>query len=374
MKDLMNAIKVLSSRKLLAAFSLAGLLAGCSSVPDSVNPVEWYKNARDIMVKDDSTNQTTKQETVNRKPVRAESGSFPKLSSVPKRLNSSSKEEIKRIADGFAADQDKNRKYSSEIVRRQENWAPPLAKARSLLMPAPRTKDSPKAIEQSKAPMPAKLMKVVPALVAPQPVLALKPIVSDTLSPKPRVAPPPPIVNVPAVNPSAAEIMAVPAPSYASRQNGTVINSGGPVDSNGSRPGRANVSSVYKRSQFDPSNVQSSYQVATILFANGSSRIGARERLILRKVINHYRKVGGALRIVGHASRRTKTNDPIRHKMFNLDVSSARAERVAKELVEMGVNSNKLLVGSVSDSDPRYYEYMPTGEAGNRRAEIYIDF
>jgi outer membrane protein OmpA-like peptidoglycan-associated protein len=60
--------------------------------------------------------------------------------------------------------------------------------------------------------------------------------------------------------------------------------------------------------------------------------------------------------------------------MTNFQVSAARAERVANELVKMGVNANKLFVGSVSDRVPRYYEYMPSGEAGNRRAEIFIDF
>ena len=93
----------------------------------------------------------------------------------------------------------------------------------------------------------------------------------------------------------------------------------------------------------------------------------------MRKVISEYKKVGGRLRIVGHASSRSATNDPILHKMTNFHVSAARAERVAKELLKMGVRADKLFVGSVSDRDPRYYEYMPSGEAGNRRAEIFID-
>jgi hypothetical protein len=36
--------------------------------------------------------------------------------------------------------------------------------------------------------------------------------------------------------------------------------------------------------------------------------------------------------------------------------------------------ARNMYVGAVSDADPRYYEFMPTGEAGNRRAEIFIDF
>jgi len=33
-----------------------------------------------------------------------------------------------------------------------------------------------------------------------------------------------------------------------------------------------------------------------------------------------------------------------------------------------------MYVGAVADNEPVYYEVMPSGEAGNRRAEIYIDY
>ena len=134
-----------------------------------------------------------------------------------------------------------------------------------------------------------------------------------------------------------------------------------------------NISRTNLTEQIGKNRRQKSYQVATILFSNGSSRVGRVDRRVLRQVVSEYKKVGGRLRIVGHASRRTGTNDPVLHKMTNFQVSAARAERVAKELLKMGVRADKLFVGSVSDRDPRYYEYMPSGEAGNRRAEIFID-
>jgi outer membrane protein OmpA-like peptidoglycan-associated protein len=41
--------------------------------------------------------------------------------------------------------------------------------------------------------------------------------------------------------------------------------------------------------------------------------------------------------------------------------------------VQAGLGREDIGTQGVSDSQPLYYEVMPSGEAGNRRAEIYID-
>ena len=84
------------------------------------------------------------------------------------------------------------------------------------------------------------------------------------------------------------------------------------------------------------------------------------------------RKNGGQVRVVGHASSRTRNLSPLLHKMTNFEVSASRADRVAGELMRLGVNKKDILIAAVSDADPAYYETMPSGEAGNRRTEIYI--
>ena len=66
--------------------------------------------------------------------------------------------------------------------------------------------------------------------------------------------------------------------------------------------------------------------------------------------------------------------DLVRHKLVNFRVSAARADSVARELVKLGARPDSLFVGAVSAQYPMYHEYMPSGEAGNRRAEIFIDF
>ncbi len=118
-------------------------------------------------------------------------------------------------------------------------------------------------------------------------------------------------------------------------------------------------------------------KVATIVFGNGSASLDQRDRGILRdvrRVFDQYRSKGGKVRVIGHASSRTRNMDPVKHKMVNYRISADRADAVARELMRMGVPAQDIFVGASSDTDPIYYEFMPSGEAGNRRAEIFIDY
>ena len=112
--------------------------------------------------------------------------------------------------------------------------------------------------------------------------------------------------------------------------------------------------------------------MATIFFDNGSSKLKADDKRILRAVTRLQRKNGGKLWIVGHSSARTRNLPPVKHKMVNFQVSAARADRVVSELVRMGINKEDIQIAAVSDAEPIYYEFMPSGEAGNRRAEVYL--
>ena len=46
----------------------------------------------------------------------------------------------------------------------------------------------------------------------------------------------------------------------------------------------------------------------------------------------------------------------------------------AKQLMDLGAPNEDLVVVAKADAEPIYYEIMPSGEAGNRRTEIYLDF
>lgn len=113
-------------------------------------------------------------------------------------------------------------------------------------------------------------------------------------------------------------------------------------------------------------------KVATILFDNGSSKLKARDKRILDAVMRLQRKKGGRIQIIGHASSRTRNLSPVKHKMANFKVSVDRADRIAGELMRLGVKEKDIHIAAVSDAEPVYYEIMPSGEAGNRRTEVYL--
>jgi outer membrane protein OmpA-like peptidoglycan-associated protein len=75
---------------------------------------------------------------------------------------------------------------------------------------------------------------------------------------------------------------------------------------------------------------------------------------------------------VGHASSRTANMPVEKHLEVIFQKSQARANAVAQELIHEGVPAARVLIDAVGDSQPVYYESMPQGEEGNRRAEIFV--
>ena len=113
-------------------------------------------------------------------------------------------------------------------------------------------------------------------------------------------------------------------------------------------------------------------RVAVIYFRHGSASLQGRDRQVLRKVAEIYERQGQDLRVVGHASSRTAGMDPVDHRMANFDTSLKRAQAVVDTLVSMGVPREAIQLEARGDNEPVYHEFMPTGEAGNRRAEVFL--
>jgi len=113
---------------------------------------------------------------------------------------------------------------------------------------------------------------------------------------------------------------------------------------------------------------------ATVFFPGDGTTISAAARAQIRSAADQFKALGGAgtIRVVGHASSRTANMPVDRHLTTIFKKSQDRANAVAQELIRQGVPAVRVLIEAVGDSQPVYYESMPQGEEGNRRAEIFV--
>ncbi len=111
--------------------------------------------------------------------------------------------------------------------------------------------------------------------------------------------------------------------------------------------------------------------VGLIYFRNGSSDLSSDDRRVLKEMADMQRAYGGVVNVIGHASMGAGTVD-YADDQANQRVSEARANAVGRQLLSYGVPQNAIRILAVGASQPLYSEAMPTGEAANRRAEVYL--
>ena len=79
------------------------------------------------------------------------------------------------------------------------------------------------------------------------------------------------------------------------------------------------------------------------------------------------------IKIVGHASIRTKDMPLAKHKLVNFNISDKRAQSVADIFIKKhNFPSNNLITEAVSDTKPLFKENMPAGTKANQRTEIFL--
>ena len=269
----------------------------------------------DPQVAQNASSQDLRDRT-NTEQANAENSGTPSLTSVPSRPPAGSDSVRNRVVEGLISDRD-NARYTDEAIRLQGSTRPV---------------ETPQAA--SKAPEPA------PAPPPPAP------------APPARVATP--MVSAPQV----ASVPSAPAAPRASSPSQSVVVDMSALDGGGYNTVSAQISREA--------------QVATIQFGRSSSRLDARDQQLIATVVSAHRQNGGNILVVGHASSRTAQLPKSRHEVVNFQVSFARANAVAQALIRNGVSPERVTVEAVADDQPIYSEAMPTGEAGNRRAEIYF--
>jgi outer membrane protein OmpA-like peptidoglycan-associated protein len=366
-------------------------LGACSRVPDAVNPAEWYRGTVDFFAGEEDAKAAKggKESSLVADRGKAPPGSdqaFPNLASVDKQARA------RDSAGGLTADTERP-KYAPAIQR--QGTASSTLRDRPRPAPTPRpVPAAPKVSATQPQPpaMPKPRVAPVPmqppgqpemAKPAPTPKITAPEMTADQQATQTRLArqlaeiraraastrSAPMVTNDPA---GGDELATLVISSQGIISEGTVAAaveaSSAPV---APPPGSGSTSQLTVDQSSAPATGDS-IRVATILFANGSSRLKAADKKILGAVVRLQRKRGGRIQVVGHASSRTRNLAPVKHKMANFKISVDRADSVADALMRLGLSNKDILIAAVSDIDPAYYEFMPSGEAGNRRAEVYL--
>ncbi|PPR76161.1 MAG: hypothetical protein CFH05_00335 [Alphaproteobacteria bacterium MarineAlpha3_Bin4] len=344
---------------LVALLVVALTLSACSQVVDAVNPAEWYRSTVDFFAGEDDKKSEGKESALAKDRGKAPPGTdqpFPNLASVDQQRAAHDNRAGGLVADPNAP------QYAPAIARQGE---------------------------------PKSILIATPAL-PPTPTESIATAEDTPVQPQPQVAAQPPTATTTIEQKNfedrmrhrLAEIQARAAPSSAlPLAKAAVPNAAGTTETiivSSSGVETADLSAVAQvlavsaplpgQQVLVGSRTQvGSTRVATILFLSGSAGLNARDRQILANVRRLHKERGGKLRVIGHASSRTRNTNAIRHKMINFKVSVERADAVAHELMRLGIKRSDIFVDAVSDSQPIYYEIMPSGEAGNRRAEIYLE-
>ena len=392
-----NTILSKTTRNGAAIVALGLMLAGCSTitVPDALNPTKWDFFADDAAVPEGSGDAAA---TDSNQGLSADA-SAPKPADRDMANSSDS---------GLSADTSSGN-YASAPIQRQSEPTDYLS--------AEATK-----INEAPPPASAPAVAVTPAAPAPQPIIRQQQQIASAPEPSARMAEAPPaepVFNAPkmpadtgpasVIQPRFSNEAPPPEPDIRVRGSANqmgdratfdtiVISSDGVEDpfvptssaQSTQQAARAPMTSVApsvassgSAVQFPvpgntttgeggSANVGGMLRVATIYFDNNSDSLNSRDSSIIAASAQLLRERGGSLFVIGHASSRTSDMDYVQHAMTNFQVSTARANSVAVALKNVGVAEDQIKVHAVSDTVPLYFEVMPSGEAGNRRVEIYL--
>ena len=129
---------------------------------------------------------------------------------------------------------------------------------------------------------------------------------------------------------------------------------------------------TFERSKLDLEE-QIQFRVATINFSSGSSSVNNAGLKKIKKIAKIAKERNAKIKVIGHASERTKDMPIAKHKLVNFIISDKRANSVADIFIKKyNFPTDKLITQGVSDSKPLFKEIMPAGTTANQRTEIFL--
>ncbi|HEY2892407.1 MAG TPA: OmpA family protein [Dongiaceae bacterium] len=355
--------------------------------------------------------QPTQQPTQGQTAQTAQGQSYPNLGTVPQQAPATtSSADRQQIASGLVAD-NQNAAYSDQpVTATQESGTPapapipPPVPAPAAAPAATGTDTSTVSVAPIPAPAPAPQptsqttvgqtvtnQSVQTTSTAPEPAATVVQLpatppatagAATPMAPPPNPIPANPIPASPAPAPGSTMVASTGAVSVDNSQlSGSPLAGYPPVP--GSAPGYASAyapaygsaAGTGPTSYAVPAGAApvAGQPVAVVFFTESSAALSDRAQWVLHNVYLLQQQQGGRLRIVGNASLHTVTMDPQKHDQVNYRISQSRANAVARALINMGVAQGSIGVAAQGSQAPIFYEFMPTGEAANRRVEIYLD-
>ncbi len=380
------------------------LLAGCSSVPDAMNPVEWYRGAADWVA------GTPESEAAAEAEAREVGGAFPSVNEVPERPRVLSPAERADIMEGLAADRD-NARYTEQKVNRRGTPTRPLAPrppAAEGVAPTAAPAPTPAPISApQRAPAPA-TAAATPAPITPATAVAPTPAPATAVAPTPAPAPaaapavarippstpvptpvPPAAVPVPVATPLPAAAAPSAPPAQAAAAPAPAAAAPAPVAAPASLDEhyRRRLAESARQDAAPPQQVVpvtlfrspresqplaptpaavhppgSSDMVGRLTFAGSGARLGAGDIAQLEEIAGLQRSSGARVRIVASGTGASRQLDPVRAMVEELDAAIRRADAIAQALQRMGVPAGRIVATTGE-----------TGE-GDGTTEIYLDY
>jgi outer membrane protein OmpA-like peptidoglycan-associated protein len=340
---------VLSKARLVIVAAVAMELAGCSSVPNALNPIEWYRDVMGLADDDDLGNGQNEQN------LQAGSAQpYPNLGSVPAAPDTAlSSVERDKLVDSLVADRN-HAKYSDDDLRagRTAVTAPPPASATSAATPrspvaGPAPAPSPPAASATPAAAPsqAPLTQRQPPQRGSAAPPAESPLTSPTVTSVPQgetatAAPPPPMIPPP--NRVATAVPRATAPK---------LRPPGSTETQVSAPAAAPAVSR---------GAAISYRIADVRFAPGSALLGDKLRDTIAEIVKLHNESGGTIRIIGHGE-----SGGGNAAIAGLNLALDRAQAVGVALTDNGVPAKDIVV-----------EAAPVAARGGTdvpRAEVYLE-
>lgn len=119
-------------------------------------------------------------------------------------------------------------------------------------------------------------------------------------------------------------------------------------------------------------NIKKIKLVGVVHFENASYALSKQDKEMLDNIATRINAENAKTAIYGHASHYTITKDPIQRILINLEISNYRAVQVVNYLMSKGVKAENIQGFAMYDSRPVANEKTLSGQAANRRAEIYL--